>query len=103
MNEQIKQAIDEFICEFKNQDIVKKYLSLKKILSEDKEFLLLKEERKNAQKSLALSINTEEYEHKKNEFLKIDEMYRNYPLYMNYLSYEKQIEILLSEIEIYAK
>lgn len=103
MNEQIKSSIDTFLNEFKNHKSVKMYLKLKKALTVDQEFLSLKEKRKELQKTLALSLNTDSYSKNKEEFLKIDEEFNNYPLYLNYLNYEEEVKMLLQEIEINLK
>ncbi len=103
MNTNIKKTIDEFLLAFKNHKVVKKYLILKEKLLEDQEFVKLKNQKKNAQKNLALSINKENYNKAKQEFLKAKEEYENYPLYINYLEYYEEVKVLLKEIELYLK
>ncbi len=103
MNEQIKNSVDVFLNEFKNHKSVIMYLKLKKALANDQNFLALKEKRKRLQKELALSLNTDKYDQNKVTFLKVDEEFKNYPLYLNYLNYEEEVKILLQEIEINLK
>lgn len=103
MDEKLKRAVDEFIDEFKNHKTVKQYLILKKKLSEDETFLTLKQRKKDLQKELALSINKDNYQCIKDEFIKANEEYENYPLYINYMSYLGEVKTLLQEIELYLK
>lgn len=103
MNEEIKRAIDDFVSEFKSLDVVKNYVLLKRSILEDEDFLNLKEKHKNAQKELALSFNKDDYEQKKEEFERIDELYQNHPYVMNMKGYEEEIHELLKEIEIKLK
>ncbi len=99
MNDKISKTIDEFISEFKNLECVKMYVKLKTELYNDNTFLALKEKRKQAQKTLALSLNSDTYQQKKVEFERIDAEYQSYPVYMNYLVYEQEVHHLLKEIE----
>lgn len=103
MDEHIKEVIDNFLFNFKNLDAVKKYLLYKNILKKDETFLELKNKKKEAQKALAVSLNSPYYEDKKREYLILEEEYNNYPIYLNYLNYEQEVKALLKEIEISLK
>lgn len=100
MNQEIKNDIDNFIDEFKNLDVVKKYLELKKALLQNDEFKNIKDRKKKAQKKVALSItNHTEHEKAKNEFEQVCKEYNEFPLYVNYLEYEEEVHHLLKNIE----
>ena len=99
MNKKIKEAIDEFLVEFKNLPVVKNYLLIKKRIKEDKELLSLKQNLKDSQKALALSIGTSSYQENKEKYEKLKDLYENHPLLINYKVYEEEIHHLLKEIE----
>ncbi len=103
MKKEIKDAIDAFLEEFKSLEVVKNYLALKKAMSENKEFLALKEKHKIAQKEFALSLGTSSYEEKKKAFQEIEEEYNHHPYILNMKEYEQEIHSLLEEIELYLK
>lgn len=103
MTKEMKAIIDDFLDNFKNLDIVKNYLMIKRKLKNDEKFLNLKNQKKNLQKELALSINSDNYSIVKEKFLQVENEYNNYPLYLNYLSYEQEVKSLLKEIEIFLK
>lgn len=103
MNDEIKKAIDNFLEEFKNLPVVKNYISLKKMMKIDSDFLKLKNDLKESQKVLALSINTPSYQDNKIIFEKLKEKYENHPYIINYNVYEEEIRHLLKEIEINLK
>ena len=99
MNKEIKEAIDEFLIEFKNLHVVKNYLLIKTRIKEDKELLSLKQNLKDSQKALALSIGTSSYQENKEKYEKLKCSYENHPLLINYKVYEEEIHHLLKEIE----
>lgn len=99
MNKEIKEAIDEFLIEFKNLLVVKNYLLIKTRIKEDKELLSLKQNLKDSQKALALSIGTSSYQENKEKYEKLKDLYENHPLLINYKVYEEEIHHLLKEIE----
>lgn len=99
MNKEIKEAIDEFLIEFKNLPVVKNYLLIKTRIKEDKELLSLKQNLKDSQKALALSIGTSSYQENKEKYEKLKDLYENHPLLINYKVYEEEIHHLLKEIE----
>ena len=99
MNNEIRTAIDEFLNEFKNLPVVKSYLSIKDKMKNDPDFLKLKQDLKESQKQMALSINTPTYKENKEKYVNLKEMYENHPLNINYKVYEEEIHHLLKEIE----
>lgn len=57
MNDDLKDALDKYIDAFLNQEEVKQYFALEKEIENSQEINILKENLKNSQKALALSIN----------------------------------------------
>ncbi len=101
MSDEIKRVIDEYLEEFKKHPVVKKYLLLKRKLNEDLNFQRIKEQKKELQKKLALSLNKPDYEDIKIAYFDAEKAFNDYPLYMNYLVYEEEVRTLLKEVEIY--
>ena len=57
MNDDLKDALDKYIDTFLNQEEVKQYFALEKEIENSQEINILRENLKNSQKALALSIN----------------------------------------------
>ena len=57
MNDDLKDALDKYIDTFLNQEEVKQYFVLEKEIENSQEINILRENLKNSQKALALSIN----------------------------------------------
>ena len=83
MNKDVKNVLDNFLQEFKKLPLVQKYILLKNKMKEDEDFLHLKEELKNAQKELALSIGTDLYKDKKDRYQKLEANNNSHPYIVN--------------------
>ena len=99
MNNELKKIIDEYLLEFKSLPVVKNYLSLKQKMVSDVFYLNLKEELKNAQKELALSIGKDSYSKNKIKYESIKNQFDNHPYNINYQIFNDEINHLLKEIE----
>lgn len=99
MNKELQDKLDEFINDFLNVPSVKQYLLLKEEIASSKEIELLKENLKNSQKNMALSLGKPEYNTNKELYLKAKEEYENHPLIINYNVLIEEVRYLLDELK----
>jgi len=92
MNSEIKELIDQYIKEFNNQEIVKKFFVLQNLIENSYEINLLRENLKKSQKDLALSINNKElHKIKLQEYLEAKNCLENNPYVVNYNLLQEEI------------
>lgn len=92
MNNQIKQLIDQYIDEFNNQEIVKKFFILQNFIENSDDIKLLREKLKKSQKDLALSINNKKlHQIKLQEYLEAKNCFENNPYVVNYNLLQEEI------------
>ena len=75
------------------------YLAAKKVFEEDKELQAALHEKEAAQKALALSMGSEDYENKKAAFAKISAFVDNNPNYINFVSSTADLWDLFAEMK----
>lgn len=99
MDRKLKEHIDEFIDEFLSFPEVKQFLLIKEQIESSKEMIELRNNLKQAQKNMALSLGTSSYEENKKIYFKIKEEYDNHPLIINYNYLKEDVDYLLNEIK----
>lgn len=100
MDNDLKKSIDSYVEAFLEQKIVQQYFLLEKEINNSQEIANLRENLKQVQKNLALSISDEE-EHQKcltiyNNAL---EEFNNNPLIANYNLLKEEIYLKLKQLE----
>lgn len=92
MNSKIEELIDQYIKEFNNQEIVKKFFVLQNFIENSDEIKLIRENLKKSQKDLALSINNKKlHEIKLQEYLEAKNRFENSPYVVNYNLLQEEI------------
>lgn len=100
MNSDIKEIIDLYIEKFLSQEEVKKYFILEKKINDSEEIKLLKENLKQSQKNLALSINdNDKYQENLKIYLEAKKAFESNPLIINYNSIKESIYFELKSLE----
>lgn len=100
MNKDLKDLIDDYIKEFLSQEEVKKYFILENQINNSSEISFLRENLKNSQKDLALSLNDEEkYSINLVRYKQAKESFESNPLITNYNSIKKDIYLKLKNLE----
>ena len=100
MNSELQNLIDQYIDKFLSQEKVKQYFLLENMINNSEEIKLLRENLKNSQKALALSINDETlHQQRLIEYNNAKKAFDEHPVICNYNLLKEEIYLKLKDLE----
>ena len=104
MNSELQNLIDLYIDKFLSQEKVKQYFLLEEMINNSEEIKLLRENLKQSQKALALSINDEKlHSVRLIEYHNAKKAFDEHPIVCNYNVLKEEIYLKLKDLEMKIK